>query len=141
MLIVALYLFSKKDIKFQHMPASPKKTLVLGASANPQRYSYMAIHRLRGHNHPTVAIGKRKGIVGDTEIAVEQKAEEGVDTVTLYLSAANQKPYYDYILSLHPKRIIFNPGAENDELYDLATKNGIQPMEACTLVMLSTGQY
>ena len=122
------------------MPNS-KKTLVLGASANPQRYSYMAIHRLRTHNHPTVAIGKRKGIVGDTEINVEQKPEEGVDTITLYLSAANQKQYYDYILSLQPKRIIFNPGAENDELYDLARKNGIQPMEACTLVMLSTGQY
>jgi predicted CoA-binding protein len=118
-----------------------KKTLVLGASANPQRYSYIAIHRLRNHQHPTVAIGKRKGKVDDIEIGNEPKPLEDIDTITLYLNAANQKQYYDYILSLHPKRIIFNPGAENDELYDLARENGIQPLEACTLVLLSTGQY
>jgi predicted CoA-binding protein len=64
-----------------------------------------------------------------------------VDTVTLYLNPQNQKQYYDYILSLHPKRLIFNPGTENDELYSLAKENGIQPLEACTLVMLGTGQY
>ena len=123
------------------MATTGKKTIVLGASPNPQRYSYMAINRLRSHDHPTIAIGKRKGVVGDTEIGVEQKPEEDVDTITLYLNASNQKQYYDYILSLHPKRIIFNPGAENDELYDLAKDHGIQPMEACTLVLLSTGQY
>ncbi len=67
--------------------------------------------------------------------------EESVDTITLYLNSNNQKQYYDYILSLQPKRIIFNPGAENDELEELANKNGIKTMEACTLVMLSTGQY
>jgi predicted CoA-binding protein len=123
------------------MPASPKKTLVLGASANPQRYSYLAINRLRNLNHPVVGIGKRVGKVSDIEIGAEQKPIDDVDTVTLYLSAANQKQYYDYILSLHPKRIIFNPGAENDELYAMAQQNGIKPMEACTLVLLSTGQY
>ena len=123
------------------MPMNTKKTLVLGASPNPQRYSYIAINRLRSHNHPTVAIGRRKGMVGDIDIDMERRPIEGVDTITLYLNASNQKQYYDYILSLKPKRIIFNPGAENDELYDLARKNGIQPMEACTLVLLSTGQY
>jgi predicted CoA-binding protein len=123
------------------MPVNPKKTLVLGASSNPSRYSYLAINRLRNLNHPVVGIGKKKGKVGDTEIVDQQQAMEGIDTITLYLSADNQKQYYDYILSLKPKRIIFNPGAENDELYDLARQNGIQPMEACTLVMLSTGQY
>ena len=123
------------------MAMNSKKTLVLGASANPQRYSYIAINRLRNHNHPTVAIGRRKGKVGDIDIDLERKPIEDVDTITLYLNASNQKQYYDYILSLKPKRIIFNPGAENDELYDLARKNGIQPMEACTLVLLSTGQY
>lgn len=121
--------------------ATLKKTLVLGASPNPQRYSYLAINQLRRRMHPVVGIGKRVGKVADVEIDVSQKKEEGVDTVTLYLSAANQKQYYDYILSLHPKRIIFNPGAENDELYQMAIENGIQPMEACTLVLLSTGQY
>ena len=123
------------------MPVNPKKTLVLGASANPQRYSYLAVNRLRSLNHPVIGIGKRPGKVSDIEILIEQVPIENIDTVTLYLSAANQKQYYKYIISLHPKRIIFNPGAENDELYDLAEKNGIQPVEACTLVLLSTGQY
>src|SRR6476469_7553980 len=123
------------------MPETSKKTLVLGASSNPQRYSYLAIKRLRNHNHPTVAIGRKNGMVGDIEIGMEKLPFEQVDTITLYLNATNQKPYYDYILSLKPKRIIFNPGAENDELYDLAKSNGIYPMEACTLVLLSTGQY
>ena len=91
--------------------------------------------------HPVVGIGQRAGMAGSVEIGTEQEPLEGIDTVTLYLSAANQKQYYDYILSLHPKRIIFNPGAENDELADLARQHGIQPMEACTLVLLSTGQY
>lgn len=121
--------------------AGIKKTLVLGASANPSRYSYLAMNRLQYMNHPVVGIGRRPGKAGNVEIGTEMKPLEGIDTVTLYLNANNQKPYYDYILSLHPKRIIFNPGAENDELAALAKQNGIQPMEACTLVLLSTGQY
>jgi len=123
------------------MPSNQKKTLVLGASANPSRYSYLAINRLKNLNHPVIGIGKKAGRVGDIDISVDQHEIEDVDTVTLYLSAANQKQYYDYILSLHPKRIIFNPGAENDELVAIAKENGIQPLEACTLVLLSTGQY
>ena len=118
-----------------------KKTLVLGASDNPSRYSYLALHRLRSHGHPVVAIGKKMGMVGDVPIEKEKKEWRGVDTVTLYLNPTHQKQYYDYIVSLKPKRIIFNPGAENDELSDLAIKNGITPMEACTLVLLSTNQY
>jgi uncharacterized protein len=118
-----------------------KKTLVLGASKNPDRYSNIAINRLRSHGHPVVAIGKKAAKVADVPIQVAQEAFEAVDTITLYLSADNQKEYYDYILSLHPKRLIFNPGAENDELYELAEKKGIESIEACTLVMLSTGQY
>lgn len=118
-----------------------KKTLVLGASDNPARYSYLAIQRLRGHDHPVVAIGRKQTRVNDVPIEKENKPFENVDTVTLYLNQQHQKEYYDYILSLQPKRIIFNPGAENDELADLAKKNNIQPMEACTLVLLSTGQY
>ncbi|MEJ7737577.1 MAG: CoA-binding protein [Chitinophagaceae bacterium] len=123
------------------MPVQSKKTLVLGASPNPQRYSYLAIDRLRRNAHPVEAIGKKTGKVSDVQIGVERKTMDDIDTVTLYLSAANQKQYYDYILSLRPKRIIFNPGAENDELSALAEQNGIYPMEACTLVLLSTGQY
>jgi uncharacterized protein len=118
-----------------------KKTLVLGASDNPSRYSYVAINRLRGNGHPVVAIGQRKVMAGDVAIETEKKPFDAIDTVTLYLNSTRQKEYYDYILSLHPKRIIFNPGAENDELYALAQANGIEAVEACTLVLLSTNQF
>ena len=118
-----------------------KKTVVLGASPNPQRYSYLAVRRLLAHGHEVVAIGRRKGRINETEIIVDHPPIENVDTITLYLNAKNQQQYYDYILSLHPRRIIFNPGAENDDLAALAAKNNIEPMEACTLVLLSTGQY
>ena len=118
-----------------------KKTLVLGASDNPSRYSFLAVHRLRNQGHPVVAIGKKNGVVSDVTIEKEKKDIDNVDTITLYLNPMHQKQYYDYIISLKPKRIIFNPGAENDELADLAEKNGIKPVEACTLVLLSTNQY
>jgi predicted CoA-binding protein len=118
-----------------------KKTVVLGASDNPARYSYLAVEKLTRYGHPVVAIGKKEGKVGNTDIITAHPDEKEVDTVTVYLNPQLQKQYYDYILSLHPKRIIFNPGAENEELYDLAKTNGIQPMEACTLVLLGTGQY
>jgi predicted CoA-binding protein len=118
-----------------------KKTVVLGASPNPSRYSYLAVNRLAAHGNDVVAIGKRENSINQIPIIKGQPSEENVDTITLYLNAANQKEYYDYILSLHPKRIIFNPGAENDELAELAVKNNIEPIEACTLVLLSTGQY
>ena len=118
-----------------------KKTLVLGASQNPSRYSYLALKKLNAKNYPVVAIGKTPGKVDNIEIDTEKKPIDDLDTVTLYLNPNNQKQYYDYILSLHPRRIIFNPGAENQELKTLASSNGIKTMEACTLVLLSTGQY
>ena len=118
-----------------------KRTLVLGASESPQRYSYLAVKSLVKHNHPVMAIGKRTGKIGNISIETGKKLYENIDTVTLYLNPANQKKYYEYILSLQPKRLIFNPGAENAELFDLAKDKGIAAMEACTLVLLSTGQY
>lgn len=123
------------------MENSSKKTVVLGASDNPARYSYLAVNKLRAHNHPVVAIGNKAGEVGDVSITKERPLLNDIDTVTLYLNPQNQKQYYDYIFSLHPKRIIFNPGTENEELEKLAAEKGIKPIEACTLVMLSTGQY
>jgi predicted CoA-binding protein len=99
------------------------------------------VERLRVHNHPVIAIGRKAGKIGDTIIVTEHPKTENTDTVTLYLNPTLQKEYYDYILSLHPKRIVFNPGTENKELYDLAEANGIEPLEACTLVLLSTNQY
>ena len=118
-----------------------KKTLVLGASDNPARYSYLAIHRLRKYGHPVVAIGRKHTLVADVEVEKEKKQFDKVDTVTLYLNPQHQQEYYDYILSLNPKRIIFNPGAENNELAEQAIKKGIETKEACTLVLLSTNQY
>ena len=118
-----------------------KKTLILGASGNPARYSYLALHRLRNSGHPVEAIGRKEVVVADVQVRTDKAALEEIDTVTLYLSPAHQREYYDYIIALHPKRIIFNPGAENDELAALATANNIYPQEACTLVLLSTGQY
>jgi len=118
-----------------------KKTLVLGASTNPSRYSYLAINRLSAYKHPIVAIGLKEGKVGNVSIVKGKPELNDVDTVTLYLNPTNQKPYYDYILSLKPKRIIFNPGTENYELEQMARESGIKPLEACTLVMLGTGQY
>lgn len=123
------------------MADKTKKTVVLGASDNPARYSYLAVNRLRSKGHPVVAIGRKPGKVADVELQTEKKPEPAVDTVTLYLNPSHQKEYYDYILSLQPRRIIFNPGTENEELEDLAHKNNIETLEACTLVMLSTGQY
>lgn len=118
-----------------------KKTLVLGASLNPARYSNLAINRLVKHGQPTVAIGLREGSVEGVNIETEKILFPDIDTITLYLNARRQKEYYDYIISLNPERVIFNPGTENPELYDLLRKNGINFENACTLVMLSSQQY
>jgi uncharacterized protein len=118
-----------------------KKTLVLGASANPARYSFLAVNKLREHNHPVIAIGKKVSIVAGVPVQLKTAPIPDLDTVTLYLNRDNQKNYYDYILSQHPRRVIFNPGAENPEFEIILADNGIKVMEACTLVLLSTGQY
>src|SRR5690349_16674241 len=133
------YFHTLKHTKFTgHNNCPPKymskTTLVLGASANPSRYSNLAINRLRSHDHPVVDIGKRDCKVGDTTVETAMRKIDDLDTITLYLNPGNQKQYYDYIMDLHPKRIIFNPGTENDELAKMAKDKGIQPVEACTLV-------
>lgn len=116
-------------------------TLVLGASTNPQRVAFQAIHRLVNHGHQVSAVGVREGEVAGIPIQHGQPELEDVHTVTLYLNPQRQEQYYDYILSLKPKRIIFNPGTENIELAHLATAADIETEMACTLVMLSTGFY
>jgi predicted CoA-binding protein len=118
-----------------------KKTVVIGASENPDRYAYMAVSSLNMHGQEVVAVGLKDGKIGNIPITKERKFIPDVDTVTLYVGPRNQPDWYDYILSLKPKRIIFNPGAENPELASLARKNGIEVTEACTLVMLSIGNY
>ena len=118
-----------------------KKTLVLGASLKPTRYSYMAIHRLVQKKQPVVAIGLRAGEVAGVSIDTDTPDYVAVDTVTLYLNAQRQQEYYDYILSLKPKRVIFNPGTENPEFTQLLEDAGIEADYACTLVLLSTNRY
>ncbi len=118
-----------------------KKTLVLGASANPSRYSYMAINALTRREHPVVAVGLKEAEVAGVKIQTKQVPFTNVDTVTLYLNPQRQKEYYNYILGLEPKRVIFNPGTENPEFYQLLRANGVEVEVACTLILLSSGQY
>lgn len=118
-----------------------KKTLVLGASTNTARYSNFAINQLVEKGHPVVAIGLRQGKVGEVMITSEKEPFTDIDTITLYLGAKHQKEYYDYIISLKPKRVIFNPGTHNPEFYKLLRDHQIEVEAACTLVLLSTNQY
>lgn len=118
-----------------------KKTLVLGASTNPDRYSYKAAIQLSKKGHEVLPIGIKKGEIAGIKIENDTPQYEGIDTVTLYLNPENQKPYYDYIFSLKPKRIIFNPGTENFELIRLAKEKGIGTEIGCTLVMLAIDNY
>jgi len=118
-----------------------KKTLVLGATPDSSRYAYLASNKLVRHGHEIVNVGIKKGEVAGVPIEEAKELHQDVDTVTLYVGTRNQPPLYDYILGTNPKRIIFNPGTENDELEEMARKRGIETVEGCTLVMLSTGQY
>lgn len=117
------------------------KTLVLGASLREDRYSNMAVRRLKKAGESVVAFGLKKGTVAGVEIDTELQPYGQVDTVTLYINPERQKPYYDYMISLHPQRVIFNPGTENPELYRLLEKAGITVEVSCTLAMLATQQY
>lgn len=118
-----------------------KKTLVIGASTNPSRYSYKAIQMLTSNGHPVLAIGNKEGEVSGVKFITRKAIYENIDTVTLYLNKKNQESFYEYIIALNPKRVLFNPGTENVELQILLNKNNIAFEEACTLVLLSTGQY
>lgn len=120
-----------------------KRTLVLGASLKSERHSNMAIRMLRDHEHPVLALGLRKGRVMDVDVENDREmiTREGIHTVTMYMNARRQEEFIDYILDLEPKRIIFNPGAENRKLLFLARDRGIEALEACTLVMLSIGNF
>lgn len=118
-----------------------KKTLVLGATTNPSRYGYIATARLNTYGHEVVPVGIREGKIEGIPIVLGQPKLDDIDTITLYLNPKRQEEYYNYILDLKPKRIIFNPGTENSELVKLAKENGIESEIACTLVLLSVGNY
>lgn len=118
-----------------------KPTLVIGATTNPERYAYRAIQQLRQNEHPVVAFGLKPGVVADVTIETEWDPEWKVDTVTLYLNPQRQEALYESIIALKPNRVIFNPGTENPEFEQLLQSKGIFPEEACTLVLLSVGEY
>ncbi len=118
-----------------------KPTVVIGASPNADRYSYMASVSLLKHQHTVYPIGIRAGKIYELDIIIDKPQLQHIDTVTLYVGLANQPAWYDYILSLNPKRLIFNPGTENPEFEALANEQGIETIEACTLVLLSINQY
>ena len=117
------------------------KTLIIGASNNPERYSYLAAQKLLAHGYEIEMIGKRAEIVFGRTIDTKKKEFEDIDTVTLYLNPVRQRDYYNYIVEAKPKRVIFNPGTENPEFEKLLIQNDIHVEEACTLVLLGSGQY
>jgi len=120
-----------------------KKTVIIGATPNPTRYAYLAAEMLTEYKHEIVPVGIRKGDVFGKQIMdiTARPAIADVDTVTLYINPQRQQQWQDYILSLNPKRIIFNPGTENPEFEMLVEQNGIEALEACTLVMLRSRQF
>jgi len=118
-----------------------KKTLVLGASTKPERYAYKAISMLVDKGHSVLAIGQNAGEVAGIKIQTKAIPLKNIDTITLYLNPKRQRDYYNYIVESKPKRVVFNPGAENPELYQLLELNNIKAEEACTLVLLTTNQY
>ena len=118
-----------------------KPTVVIGASPNTDRYSYKATISLQKHDHTVYPLGIRNGKINDLDIIVDKPVLENIDTVTIYVGIDHQGPWMDYIFSLKPKRIIFNPGTENPEFEALAESKGIEAIEACTLVLLSIKEY
>ena len=118
-----------------------KKTLVLGATTNPERYAFKAIAALVAKGHSVVAIGQNTGEVAGITIQTKALPIKNIDTVSLYLNPVRQREYYNYIIEAHPNRVIFNPGTENLEFYQLLALNDIQVEVACTLVLLATNQY
>jgi uncharacterized protein len=117
------------------------KTLIIGASTNPERYAYKAANSLLNHEHGIELLGQKEGEIQGHKIYTDYPDFEGIDTVTMYVGPRNQPSLYDYILKQKPRRIIFNPGAENPEFEAMAEAEGIEIEEACTLVLLATGQY
>jgi predicted CoA-binding protein len=118
-----------------------KKTVIIGASTDQSRYAYKATVSLQNNKHEAIPVGITPGQINGTPILTNKEKIDGVDTVTMYVGPRNQTHWYDYILSLNPKRVIFNPGAENPEFEQMLKAKGIDVTEACTLVLLSTKQY
>ena len=118
-----------------------KRTLIIGASSNPERYAYKAAESLLKHGHEIELLGLRPDTIFNQTIQTEKIQFNDIDTVTLYVGPKNQAVYYDYVIAVKPKRVLFNPETENPEFQELLKKNEIAYEEACTLVLLRTNQY
>ncbi|CAH0334835.1 hypothetical protein FVB9288_00443 [Flavobacterium sp. CECT 9288] len=118
-----------------------KKTLVLGATTKTDRYAFKAVQKLVEKGHSVLAVGQNAGEVAGIKIQTKAIPLKNIDTVTLYLNPTRQRDYYNYIVEAQPKRVIFNPGTENPEFYQLLQLNNIKVEVACTLVLLATNQY
>ena len=118
-----------------------KKTLIIGASTNPERYSYKAAHNLVSNGHNIVQIGLKDGTVAGEPINTDLKLFDDIDTVTLYVGPKHQAAYFDYIIDLNPHRVVFNPGTENMDFFEKLSAANIPYEAACTLVLLATDQY
>lgn len=120
-----------------------KKTVIIGATTNPGRYAYLAAEMLTEYKHEIVPVGIKSGVVLGKEILPIQSQPhiEDVDTITLYIGPQHQPEHYEYLLSLKPKRVIFNPGTENAEFEKMVEEAGAEAWQACTLVLLRSGQY
>lgn len=118
-----------------------KSTLVIGASLNENRYSNICVRTLKSGHFPVTAIGLREGMIDTIPVITGTPDLENIHTVTLYLNSGNQKPWFDYIMKLNPKRVVFNPGTENDEFADMLSSAGIETVEDCTIMMIQSGRY
>ena len=139
--VYELVIFRKKSKQLNKNVSVKDQVLVLGASLKPERYSNIAIKRLRAKNYPVIAIGRQKGNVLDVTLLIGTPSIKDIQTITLYLGPKHQESVKDYIISLNPKRIIFNPGTEHEAMQQHLRNVGIEVIEACTLVMLSTGEF
>lgn len=129
------------DSKITILLAERKKTVVLGASPNPVRFSHKAVKSLLRHDQEVVAVGFREGLIVEQEILVGMPPIEDVHTVSIYIGSSRQEDYYDYIISLKPKRVIFNPGTINPAFMGRLKREGIEPVAECMLVLLNDGEY
>lgn len=117
------------------------KTLVLGASPKPQRFSYKAVKSLNRHHHEVLALGFREGHIDEHPILCGKPELDDIHTVSLYLGEARQAEYEDYIISLRPRRVIFNPGTNNPAFMGRLNNEGIEVVDECMLVMLTRGTF
>ena len=137
-LLTLLYFYIQRKAELK---TTPRKTVVLGASPNPSRYSYKAVKSLLLHGHEPIALGFRPGVIFDTFIQRGMPEFEEVHTVAMYIGIERQQEYREYIISLEPQRVIFNPGTVNDPFMEELEDHGVEVVEGCTLVMLDNGEF